>query len=204
MNEPDLRRFAPATMRNRDVILDVFKTKLHTTNKVIEIASGSGEHAVFFKSQLPHLVWQPSDVDADSRASIQAWADYQNVDLPTPLNVNVMRADWAAGLTADALVCINMIHIAPWAATIGLMHGAGQILSTGGLLVLYGPFKVDGQHTSESNHRFEVEFLKANNPEWGVRDLDDVRTEAAQRSMTLVDTVDMPANNKIVVFQKNN
>ena len=201
-NATDDRRFAPATERNRTAILDVLGRRLATATDVLEIASGSGEHAVFFQRALPHVTWQPSDIDADSRASIQAWSVHEGVALPAALTLDVTAPSWANGLSADAVICINMIHISPWAATEGLMLGAGSLLNTGGCLILYGPFMIDGQHTAESNHQFDLNFLKARNPEWGIRDLADVEQEAAKNGLMLSETIKMPANNKIAIFQK--
>src|SRR5262245_17571049 len=169
MSEP--RRYAGATQRNRVPILDVLRRVLPTDALVLEVASGTGEHALFFAQSLPGIRWQPSDVDAAARASIAAWC----VDVPNvraPLALDVTEEVWPID-GADAVVCINMIHIAPWPVCEGLMRGAGRILRPGGVLFLYGPYRVGGAHTAPSNVAFD-ERLRSENPAWGVRDLEAV------------------------------
>jgi Protein of unknown function (DUF938) len=203
MGVADLRvkRHAPATARNREHILDVLARALPPSGVVLEIASGSGEHAAFFAARMPGLTWQPSDADADARASVEAYrAESGLANLLAPLTIDA-RSDVASwGIAhAEAIVCVNMIHIAPWASCEGLMRGAAHLLGEGGVLYLYGPFKRDGRHTAPSNESFDL-GLRARDPSWGVRDLADVTREAAANGLAFVEVVEMPANNLSVVF----
>ena len=196
----DARRSAPAVQRNRGPILDVLRRVLPPRGLVLEVASGTGEHAAFFAAALPHLIWQPSDPAADARASIAAWcADLPSVRSPLALDAAAER--WPI-TTADAIVCINMIHIAPWAACEGLMRGAGRTLRQGGVLVLYGPYRIGGAHTAPSNAAFDAD-LRRQNPAWGVRDLEVVIDLAGRHGLVHRETVAMPANNQTVVFERS-
>ena len=198
---PDARRYAPATTRNREPILAVLRRVLPAEGTVLEIASGTGEHAVHFARALPGLVWQPSDRDPDLRASVAAWTRAEGVaNIRAPLALDVTDDPWPIA-RADAVVCINMIHISPWAATEGLMRGAAAILPAGGVLYLYGPYKRGGQHTAPSNAAFDAS-LRAQNPAWGVRDLDDVAAAASRAGLALDEIVEMPANNLSVIFRR--
>ncbi|MBE9125975.1 MULTISPECIES: DUF938 domain-containing protein [unclassified Coleofasciculus] len=213
----DLRQHAPATQRNREPILEVLRRVLPASGTVLEVASGTGEHAVFFAPRLSPRKWLPSDSNPQMLASIAAWRTHQPADnLYPPLALNVCTPVWSVEKGASpewlnygdfetsplvAIVSINMIHIAPWEACLGLMAGANRILPSGGILYLYGPFKQSGQHTSPSNAAFD-ESLRASNPDWGVRDLDDVLTVASAQNLTLVEAYQMPANNLSVVFQQ--
>jgi hypothetical protein len=189
---------APAVARNRDPILVVLRRVLPAQGAVLEIASGTGEHAVHFAAALPGLIWQPTDRDPDARRSIEAWRDRTRLpNLLPPLEFDVTAA-WPVE-RVDAIVCINMIHISPWRATQGLMAGAEKVLPTGGVLFLYGPCKEGRAHTAQSNEAFDAS-LRARNPEWGVRDLDDVRAIAAEHGLDFAERVAMPANNISVVF----
>jgi hypothetical protein len=193
---------APAVARNRDPILAVLRDVLPAAGIVLEIASGSGEHAVHFAAALPHLAWQPSDPDAEARGSIAAHAARAGLaNLLPPLELDVSAPVWPV-TRADALVSINMIHIAPWRATQGLMAGAARLLSAGSPLYLYGPYREHGRHTAPSNAAFDAS-LQARNPAWGVRDLDAVVALAAEHGLTLQHTVAMPANNLSVIFRRN-
>lgn len=199
---PDPRLFAPATQRNRQPILEVLSRVLPSDGLVLETASGSGEHAVWFAQQLRPLVWQPSDPDPLMRQSIAAHAAGADIKtLMAPLDLDVTRAPWPIE-RADGVVCINMIHIAPWAAAEGLMSGAGAILPAGGVLCLYGPFKRDGRHTAPSNASFD-QSLRSENPAWGVRDLEAVSDVAAAQGLALDEVVEMPANNLTLVFRRD-
>ncbi|GHD67714.1 DUF938 domain-containing protein [Jeongeupia chitinilytica] len=200
MTDSDARLYAPATGRNRDAILAVLQRVLPASGTVLEIASGSGEHAVHFAAALPQLRWQTSDPDAPSRASIAAWAGHAGVALPPPLALDVMAADWGIA-RAQALVCINMIHISPWPATLALFAGAARVLDPGSPVYLYGPYRRDGAHTAPSNADFDAQ-LRARNPEWGVRDLEAVIGAAFDAGFVLDDVVAMPANNLSVVLRK--
>ena len=193
---------APAVARNRDPILAVLREVLAAPGTVLEIASGSGEHAVHFASALPHLVWQPTDPDAEARRSIAAHAARAQLpNLLPPLALDAAAAAWPV-TQADAIVSINMIHIAPWSAAEGLMAGAARLLPPGSPLYLYGPFREHGRHTAPSNAAFD-ESLKARDPAWGVRDLDEVVALAGRHGLALSRTVAMPANNLSVVFRRN-
>ncbi|MEJ0075240.1 MAG: DUF938 domain-containing protein [Alphaproteobacteria bacterium] len=193
---------APAAARNRDPILAVLREVLPATGTVLEIAAGTGEHAVHFAAALPHLVWQPTDPDEQARASTAAHAQIGGLpNLQPVLELDASSRAWPV-TRADAVVSINMIHIAPWRAAEGLMAGAARILGPGAPLYLYGPYRVNGEHTAPSNADFD-QVLRSRNPEWGVRDLDEVVALAAANGFTLERTVAMPANNLSVVFRRN-
>ena len=197
------RLSSTSAQRNRGPILEVLRRVLPAAGRVLEIASGSGEHIVYFASALPGLTWQPSDPDPAARESIRAWIAQEkppNVLEPRPLDMTNARWAFMAG-EADAVVCINMIHIAPWEACLGLLYGCEELLAPGGPLVLYGPFMRGGRHTAPSNAAFDV-GLRRQDPRWGVRDLDDVAREAALRGFRLEEVVEMPVNNLTVVFRK--
>ncbi len=198
---PDPRQYAAAAARNREPILAVLRRVLPTQGLVLEVASGSGEHAAHFAPALPHLLWQPSDRDPRALASIDAHRTaLQAPTLRPPLRLDAAAAPWPID-HADAIVCINMIHIAPWAACQGLMAGAERVLPMGGVLYLYGPYKEGNRHTAESNRLFD-EDLQARDPLWGVRDLGEVTALAARHRLAPVETVVMPANNRSVVFRR--
>jgi SAM-dependent methyltransferase len=198
----DPRLHAPSTARNRDPILAVLRRILPASGLVLEIASGTGEHVAHFARALPDLDWQPSDRDDGLFASIVAHGvDLADGNLLPPLCLDAAATDWPVA-HVDAIVCINMIHIAPWRACEGLMRGSGRILPSGGVLYLYGPYKIGGRHTAESNAAFD-ESLRARAPEWGVRDLGDVTAVAARHGLVLAETVAMPANNLSVVLRKS-
>lgn len=194
-------RAAPAVARNRDPILNVLRRVLPARGLVLEIASGTGEHAVYFAGALPGIIWQPTDPDAAALRSIAAWRDQAGLpNLRPPLEFDVTASTWPVE-RADAVVCINMIHISPWRSAEGLMTGAGRVLGSGGVLFLYGPYKEDGRHTAPSNEAFDAD-LRARNPEWGVRDLGDVIALAASHGLDFAERVAMPANNLSVVFRR--
>lgn len=196
----DARRFSPSTARNREPILAVLKRVLDERARVLEIASGAGEHAMFFARALPGVRWQPGDPDAASRESIAAWTAHEGrANVAPPLAIDVCAADWKADGAFDAVVAINMIHIAPWAATVGLFAGAARVLRPGGVVFLYGPYKREGRHTAPSNEAFEA-WLKAQDPAFGVRDLGAVEDEAKKHGLTLREIVEMPANNLSLIF----
>jgi hypothetical protein len=193
---------APAVARNRDPILAVLRDVLPAAGTVLEIASGTGEHAVHFAAALPHLVWQPTDPDAQARGSIAAHAARAGLaNLRPPLELDASAPTWPV-TRADALVSINMIHISPWRATQGLMAGAARVLPAGAPLYLYGPYRRHGLHTAPSNAAFD-ENLRARDPAWGVRDLDEVAELAAALGFALQRSVAMPANNLSVIFRRN-
>jgi len=178
----------------------VLKRVLPESGLVLEIASGTGQHVVHFAEAMPHLTWQPSDPDPDLRASIRAWIAQTGLsNVLALLELDVCHQPWPIG-AADAVLCINMIHIAPWAATTALMAGTARFLPTTGVLVLYGPYRREGQHTAPSNEAFD-RSLRPSNPDWGVRDLEAVAKAAASHGLTLHDVTTMPANNLCVVFR---
>jgi hypothetical protein len=197
----DQRQYAPATERNKAHILEVLRRVLPAQGLVLEIASGSGQHSVFLAPHFPGLTWQPSDPNPTARASITAWtAETGAANIQPPLALDASAPEWPIE-RADAVLCINMIHIAPWAATLGLFAGAARLLGAGGVLYLYGPFQRDGRHTAPSNAAFD-EDLKARNPAWGVRDLAEVAEVAARAGFGVPQVTEMPANNLSVVFRK--
>jgi SAM-dependent methyltransferase len=171
----------------------------------LEIGSGTGEHVVCFAKAMPGLLWQPSDPDPASRASIAAWIAAEGLaNVRAPVAIDVREAVW--GVEGDApfgaLISLNMIHIAPWQAVLGLLAGAGRLLRPDGILYLYGPFMRSGAHTSPSNAAFDAD-LKRRNPSWGVRDTDDLIREAAPHGLKLREVIEMPANNLSLAFVKS-
>jgi hypothetical protein len=211
-----MRKYAPATERNREPILEVLLQVLPKNGTILEIASGTGEHAVFFAPRLESRKWLPSDPDPQLRASITAWEEHLPCDtLYPPLELDARMPIWAVeentlpewlsqGLEDSpivAIVNINMIHISPWSACLGLMAGAGRILPPGGILYLYGPYKQGGKHTAPSNDAFD-QSLRSQNPEWGVRELEEVIAAASQHNLIFKQTYQMPANNLSVVFER--
>ena len=200
----DARQYAPATQRNREPIFKILSRVLVQKSNILEIASGTGEHAVYFASGLKSCRWIPSDTNPISWDSIIAWKQAEAVaNLERPLPIDVTQANWqqqVAELNIDAIVNINMIHIAPWQACLGLMRGAG-LLPPGGVLYLYGPYKRNGEHTAPSNADFD-RSLRARNPEWGVRDLEAVVEAAAAQNLKLQQVIEMPANNLSVIFSR--
>jgi hypothetical protein len=196
------RLTAPAADRNKGPILEVLQRVLPTTGLILEIASGTGQHVVHFAKALSSLTWQPSDPDEHARESISAWiAASQLSNVHEPLDLDVRSPPWPVS-ACNAVVCINMIHIAPWVATAALFAGAARLLPNHGVVYLYGPYRRNGQHTAPSNAAFDAS-LRAQNPDWGVRDLDQVIDTAAVHGFELVDTVAMPANNLSVVMRKS-
>jgi hypothetical protein len=172
-----------------------------TSGRVLEIASGTGEHAVHFAKHMPHLVWQPSDLDADAIASITAWREHVTLpNLEAPVVLDVCAQPWPGG-APTGIFCANMIHIAPWEAALGLLAGAGRVLGPDDPLVLYGPFREGGAHTAPSNEAFD-QSLRSRDPRWGVRDVDAVAEAAAEHGLALDEVVVMPANNRIVVLRR--
>jgi cyclopropane fatty-acyl-phospholipid synthase-like methyltransferase len=197
----DLRRFAAATSRNREPILAVLQRVLPEHGRLLEIASGSGEHAVYFAAALPGLHWQPTDLDPDALASISAWRDHANLtNLLAPLPLDVHDERWSIP-PVDAVFCANMIHIAPWSATAGMLRVVGRTLRSGGTMVLYGPFRVGGQHTAQSNVAFDAR-LRTTDASWGVRDLEAVLALAEPEGLRLREQVTMPANNLSIVLDR--
>jgi len=206
----DARLFASATDRNREPILAVLERMLAPRDgargpdgDVLEIASGTGQHAVFFAARLSGLTFQPSDPDAERRASIAAWVAESRVgNVRAPLALDVTSETWPVERPVVAILCINMIHISPWEATLGLMRGAARWLAAGAPLYLYGPFMREGRHTAPSNAAFDAD-LRARDSRWGVRNLETVRDVAREHGFALDAVVEMPTNNLSVVFRRS-
>lgn len=195
------RLYAPAAARNREPILAVLRKHLPSRGLVLEVASGSGEHIVRFAQAWPDLDFQPSDADSQARASIDAWRVEAGLENLRPaIALDAAAEPWPIS-AADAVLCINMIHIAPWAAAMGLVRGAASILTAEGVLYLYGPFRRNGAHTAPSNAAFD-RSLRAQNAEWGVRDLEAVTELARSHGFSAPIVEGMPANNLSVIFRK--
>lgn len=191
----------PATARNRVPLLAAIRSRLPSKGVVLEVASGSGEHVVSFAQALPSLRWQPSDPEPEARASVAAWVEHEGLtNVEPPIDLDASLGTWPI-THADAILCVNMIHISPWEATVGLLAGAGRLLPPGAPLLLYGPYLVDG-HTAPSNLQFDAS-LRGRDSRWGVRELRDVEREAGIHGLRLVGTVEMPANNLTVEFQRD-
>lgn len=198
------RQSAPAVQRNREPILAVLRNHLPRSGRALEIASGTGEHCIAFARAFPGIAWQPSDMAQDALESIEAWRqDAGLANVAPPLHLDVSAPDWPlkAGERADAILAINLVHISPWSATEGLMQGAERLLSAGGLLYLYGPYKRGGAHTAPSNADFEG-WLKRQDTAWGVRELEDVEALGAAHGLMPESIVEMPANNLSLIFRK--
>lgn len=199
---PDRRQYRPHVARNRDVILDVLRRVLPPTGLVLEVASGSGEHAAYFAGKLPALRWQPTDPDQDAFASIVAHRTAAGApNLLPPLHLDVTAERWPIE-RAGAVVCCNMIHIAPWSACEGLIAGAARILPADAPLYLYGPYKIGGRHTAPTNQVFD-DRLRAQNAAWGIRDIEEVTALAVRHGFAPAETVPMPANNLSVIFRRD-
>ena len=197
----DSRETAPAAERNKQPILDVLARVLPPHGLVLEIGSGTGQHVAHFAAALPALTFQPGEMDIERHASITAWtAEARLSNVRPPVAIDLTRRPWPV-TAADAIVCINVIHISPWEATLALMAGAGRLLPAGGVLVTYGPYLRGGVHTSPGNEAFD-ESLRARDPRWGVRDIDQVASVAGPEGLALEETVAMPANNLTLVWRK--
>ncbi len=197
----DAKRHAPATLRNRDAIVAVLADWLPPAGAVLEVASGSGEHVVHFAAAFPGLVWQPSDPDRDALTSIAAWSGEAGLaNVAPPLELDASASDWPLA-AADAVLCINMVHISPWAATLGLLAGAARLLSARAPLILYGPYIEADVATAESNLAFDAS-LRARNPEWGLRDTRDLVAAAKAADFVFAERRAMPANNLMLLFRR--
>lgn len=195
----DGRWFTASADRNKGPILAQLERTLPSAGLVLEIGSGTGQHVAHFAKAFPELTWQPSDSDAAFRESIRSWVGRENLgNVRAPVDLDVCRFPWPV-THADAVLCINMIHVAPWAATEALLRGARKALIHGGMLFLYGPYRRFGRHTAPSNEAFDVQ-LRANDPAWGLRDLEAVVELAGTAGFELAEIVDMPANNFSVVL----
>ena len=198
---PDARRSAPAALRNREPIVEVLREWLPDSGLVLEIASGTGEHAAFFAGQFPGLEWQPSDANAGALASIGAWREEADLaNLRAPIEIDASRADWPIDRAA-AVLNINMVHISPWQSALGLLDGAAKALSVGGPLILYGPWISADVETESSNLAFDAD-LRRRNGEWGLRKVEAFEPEARARGFALAETRRMPANNLMLLFRK--
>ena len=192
---------ASAAERNKGPILEVLRRVLPEEGLILEIASGTGQHVIHFAAALPELTWQPSDADPEMRKLISANVSAVNLsNINTVLELDVLKTPWPVS-EADALLCINMIHISPWAATVALFDGARDTLSAEDVLFLYGPYRRDDRHTAPSNEAFDAS-LRSRDPQWGVRDLEEVERTAEQAGYILEEVVAMPANNFSVIFRK--
>ncbi len=191
----------PAALRNAEPITAVLKRVLDARSSVLEIASGTGQHAAHFVSALPDIQWQPTDFDSASLTSIEEWRRETGADnFKPPLQLDVCDSEWAIE-SADAVFCANMIHIAPWECCVGLMRGAGRVLASEGVLLLYGPFFVSGTAAASGNTAFDAS-LRSRNPDWGIRELSAVQSAALACGLELDEQISMPANNLTLVFKR--
>ena len=199
--QPDARETAPSPERNKQPILEILARVLPPKGVVLEIGSGTGQHVAHFAKAFPDLIFQPSEMDTERHPSIVAWSgNEQLINVRPPLAFDVARLPWPVR-SADAVLCINVIHISPWEATQGLMRGAGDILPPGGPLVTYGPYRRGGAHTAPSNETFDTS-LRSRNPLWGVRDMEEVIAVANDARLDFQEAVSMPANNFTLVFRR--
>ena len=203
----DKRLFFPATQRNKDSIGDVLSTIIKKNGSILEIGSGSGEHAVMFQKRFPEIIWQTSDPDLLHRKSISSWIEYEDLNskMPQPLELDVEKIPWKISLyLADSLqgiVSINMIHVAKWTCTVAFFRESGKLLQKGQFLMLYGPFKIANKYTSQSNYYFD-NSLKNQNILWGIRNLEQVSDEAEKNGFLQEKIIDMPANNLSIIYRK--
>ena len=196
----DARRSAPAALRNREPIADVLADWLPSAGTVLEVASGTGEHAVWFAERFPNLTWQPSDTHPDAQASIDAWRKASGLsNIAEPLTINASSRDWPIE-RANAVLNINMAHISPWAASLGLIAGAARVLPEGGPLILYGPWLKGDIETAASNVAFDAD-LKGRDPQWGLRRVEDFAAAASVQGFELAEQRQMPANNLMLLFR---
>ena len=203
----DNRLFFPATRRNRDCIGDVLSKILLKSGSILEIGSGSGEHAIAFQKRFPEVIWQSSDLDVVYINSIASWIDHEELSLnmPQPLLIDVEKTPWIIPsnlmLSLQGIICINMVHIASWKCTKALFRESGKLLKKGRFLFLYGPFKIGNKHTSESNNLFD-KSLKIQNKFWGVRDLEKVSQEANRNGFIQEKLIQMPRNNFSIIYRR--
>ena len=196
----DERETAPSAERNKQPILEVLARVLPPRGLVLEIGSGTGQHVSHFARGLPALTFQPSEMDKSKHASIDAWVRHERLEnVRPPLAIDLTRGQWPLD-RVDAIICINVIHISPWEATVALMRGARELLPPGGVLVTYGPYRRNGAHTAPSNEAFDAD-LRSRDARWGLRDMEEVVRAANAQGLELVETVTMPANNFTLVFR---
>ncbi len=197
----DRRRSAPAAARNREPIAEVLADWLPDRGLVLEIASGTGEHAAFFARRFPRLEWLPSDLHVDALQSIAGWREADPApNLRAPVRIDAASADWPID-KADAMLSINMVHISPWVSALGLIDGAARLLTAGAPLILYGPWISDAVETAPSNLAFDAD-LSARDPNWGLRRIEDFAAAAAIKGLALAETRAMPANNLMLLFKR--
>ncbi len=202
----DNRLFFPATQRNREYISDVL-SRIIKKGSVLEIGSGSGEHAVFFQKRFPQIIWQTSDPQSEHRKSISSWIEYEDLTkkMPQPLEIDVEKIPWKIPLrlahSLQGIVSINMIHVAQWSCTVALFKESGKLLKNGQFLILYGPFKICNKHTSESNYLFD-NSLKMQDDRWGIKNLEEVCYESKKNGFYQEDIIGMPANNFSIIYRK--
>ena len=198
-----LKRVSPSAERNRDPILGVLRSSLaqDVPLNCLVIASGCGTHVGHFAAHLPHVTWQPTDLDPENLESLRAYRS-EHTNILEPLVLDISQRVELENFRPDFLLCINMIHISPWAATLGLFANAGRLLSAGGLLITYGPYRHNGVLVPDSNKEFD-QYLTGMNVEWGIRDIKDLEMEAAREKLELTKIVEMPANNKMLIFTKH-
>jgi hypothetical protein len=201
MNAPTRRRHSPAADRNAAPILAVLQRVLGPSGRLLEIASGSGQHAAHFAAALPGWVWQPTETDAEALESIADWCGGL-VNVPAPKALDVLATDWPVDGPFDAIFCANMLHIAPWATCVALMQGAARRLTARGVLITYGPYLDDERPTAPSNLDFDAD-LRQRNPAWGLRRLQEVARQASDAGLALRERVEMPANNLTLVFGRD-
>ena len=203
----DNRLFFSATQRNRDCIGDVLSQIIKNNGSILEIGSGSGEHGVVFQKRFPKIIWQTSDPNLLHRKSIISWIEYEELDkkMPQPLELDVEKVPWEVSLnlahSLQGIVSINMIHVAQWTCTVALFKESGKLLNKGQFLILYGPFKIDNKHTSQSNYLFD-RSLKMQNDLWGIRNLEEVSDEGKKNGFFQEDIINMPANNFSIIYTK--
>ena len=204
----DKRLFFPATKRNFHAISQVLKDYIPKKGAILEIASGSGEHAVGFQKLFPNILWQASDPDPIHRQSIISWIVHEKLQnkMPYPINLNVEKDPWPIPLNIKsklkAIICINLIHISPWSCTERIFENSNLLLANGSHLIIYGPFKVKGKFTSESNALFD-QSLREGNKEWGLKNIEEVSESALRNNFDRIATNEMPANNISIIFRKN-
>ena len=204
----DYRLFFPATQRNKAFIESVLSRIIKKNGSILEIGSGSGEHGVVFQKRFPEIIWQTSDPELLHRNSISSWIEYEelNEKMPQPLELDVKKIPWKIPFnlahSLQGIVSINMIHVAEWSCTVALFRESGKLLNKGQFLILYGPFKICNEYTSQSNYLFD-NSLKMQNDLWGIRNLEEVSDEAIKSGFYQEDIVDMPANNFLIIYRKD-
>ena len=202
-----MKKVNPSAQRNREPILAILRETLQTQTenetplRCLEIASGSGTHVGYFAQHLPNITWQPSDCDTENMESLRVYQS-EHPNILEPIVLDVSKTISLDNFLPDVILCINMIHISPWAATLGLFANAGSLLRPGGLLITYGPYRHNGLLSPDSNRSFDAS-LRGMNHEWGIREINDLELEAAREDLELDRIIEMPANNKMLIFTKH-